>query len=320
MDGDQVVPPVVTAATGTASTTTDLASRSFVAFINSSGVDDATSAGIHVGLEGENGAQVLPLQATGVSPGQWSAMSGRLAADTFAAYRAGRLYAQVATPAQPGGEIRGQIVPPDADQFDDTAPSVSLQSPAAGEDVSGVVTLSADATDNVGVSVVRFLVDGAVIDSDTTAPYSIDWDSSSVGDGQVTLTAEAEDAAGNVGTSADVVVTVQNGVAVTLTEIQQQVFTPMCSGCHSGPTSNALPSGMDLSSAADSFAALVNVQSLQVMLDRVEPGDPDNSYLIRKLEGGPNIQGSRMPQGGPFLEQETIDMIRQWITDGAPNN
>ncbi len=319
MDGDQVVPPVVTAATGTASTTTDLASRSFVAFINASGADDATSAGIHIGAEGENGAEVLPLQSTGVSPGQWSAMSGRLAADSFSAYRAGRLYAQVATPAQPGGEIRGQIVPPDADQFDDQPPSASLQSPTPGEDVSGVVTLTADATDNIGVSVVRFLVDGAVIGSDTTAPYSVDWDSATVGDGQVTLTAEAEDAAGNVGTSADVVVNVQNGVAVTLTEIQQQVFTPMCSGCHTGPTSNTLPSGMNLSSTADSFAALVNVPSLQVALDRVEPGDPDNSYLIDKLEGT-QTEGTRMPQGGPFLEQETIDMIRQWITDGAQNN
>ena len=319
MDGDQVVPPVATAATGTAATTTDLASRSFVAFINSSGVDDATSAGIHVGAQGETGDEVLALQRTGVSLGQWSAMSARLAEDTFTAYRAGRLYAQVATPAQPGGEIRGQMVPPDADQFDDTAPSVALQSPASGADVSGIVTLEADASDNIAVSEVRFLVDGAVVGTDTTSPYTLDWDSASVGDGQVTLTAEAEDAAGNIGTSANVVVTVQNGMAVTLTEIQQQVFTPMCAGCHSGPTSNNLPGGMNLSSAADSFAALVGVQSLQVAFNRVEPGDPDNSYLIDKLEGTQAV-GSQMPQGGPFLDQETIDMIRQWISDGAENN
>jgi hypothetical protein len=93
----------------------------------------------------------------------------------------------------------------------------------------------------------------------------------------------------------------------------------MCSGCHSGPTSNNLPGGMNLSSTADSFAALVGVASLQVQLNRVEPGDPDNSYLIDKLEGTQTV-GSQMPQGGPFLEQETIDRIRQWITDGAENN
>jgi hypothetical protein len=55
-------------------------------------------------------------------------------------------------------------------------------------------------------------------------------------------------------------------------------------------------------------------------LQRVAAGNPDDSYLIRKLEGGPDIGGSRMPQGGPFLDQAIIDQIRQWITDGAPNN
>lgn len=319
MDGDQVVPPVVTAASGTAATTADLASRRFVAFVNASGVDDATSAGISLGGVGENGAEVLPLAQTPMQPGQWSGMTEPLDAAAFSAYRAGRLYAQVATPAQPDGEIRGQVVPPDAADFDDQAPTVTLMSP--GANVSGTVTLDADASDDQAVAEVRFLADGVLIATDSAAPYSVDWDTTTVANGDVTLTAEAEDPAGNVGTSADVVVTVQNATPVTLTQIQTQVFTPICSVCHSGPTSGDLPSGMNLSSAAASHAALVNVASLQVgNLDRVEPGDPDNSYLIRKLEGGPGIVGTRMPQGGPFLDQQTIDMIRQWITDGAANN
>ena len=318
MDGNQVVPPVATAASGIAATTTDLAARSFVVFVNATGVDDATSAGIHVGVPGENGAEILPLQQTLMLVSQWSAMSAGFDADTFSAYRAGRLYAQVATPAQANGEIRGQIEPPNFADFDDLAPSVTLQSP--GADVSGVVTLNADATDNVGVTEVRFFADGGQIGSDTTAPYAFDWDSATIADGQVTLTAEAEDAAGNVGVSGDVVVNVMNGSGVTLAQIQQQVFSPICSGCHSGPTSNNLPSGMNLTSTANSFAALVGVASIEVpAVNRVEPGDPDNSYLIHKLEGTQSV-GSRMPQGGPFLPQATIDMIRDWITDGAPNN
>lgn len=77
---------------------------------------------------------------------------------------------------------------------------------------------------------------------------------------------------------------------------------------------------MNLSSANDSFNALVNVASIQVgSLNRVTPGDPDNSYLIHKLEGT-QASGGRMPQGGPFLSQASIDMVRQWITDGALNN
>jgi len=319
MDGDQVVPAVTTAATGTVATTTDLTSRSFVAFVNANGVDDATSASVNAGVAGENGDEVLPLQQTPSVVTQWSAITEPLDAASFSAYRAGRLYAQVATPANPGGEIRGQIVPPDAASFDDVAPTVSLASP--GSPVSATVTLSADASDNQAVVEVRFFAGGVLIAADTTAPYSVDWDTTLVADGNVTLTAEAKDEAGNVGVSANVVVAVQNGTAVTLTQIQAQVFTPVCSVCHSGPTSNILPTGMNLSTAAASYSALVNVASLQrSTIDRVAPGDPDNSYLIQKLEGTAGIAGVRMPQGGPYLDQATIDMVRDWITAGAPNN
>ena len=189
-----------------------------------------------------------------------------------------------------------------------------------GDPVSGRVTLEATATDDRGVTELRFLVDGNLVGTDATAPYSVNWDSTSVANGSVALSAEADDAAGNTGVSATVNVMVDNVQPVSLADIQAEVFGPICSGCHSGPTGGSLPSGMDLSSANASHAALVNVQSLQVALDRVEPGNPDDSYLVRKLEGGPDLSGSRMPQGGPFLDQATIDMIRQWITEGAENN
>jgi hypothetical protein len=154
------------------------------------------------------------------------------------------------------------------------------------------------------------------------APYSISWDTTTVANGQVTLTAEAEDAAGNVGVSADVVVTVQNAAPVTLAQIQAQVFGQTCSvpGCHSGGGA-ILPTVMNLTSAQASFDNLVNVASLQMpAIDRIEPGEPDNSYLIRKIEGAAGITGVRMPFGGTPLDQATIDMIRQWVSEGAQNN
>jgi hypothetical protein len=53
----------------------------------------------------------------------------------------------------------------------------------------------------------------------------------------------------------------------------------------------------------------------------VVPGDPDNSYLIKKLQGAADIAGQRMPRGtGPFLSEGQITVIRAWIRDGAPNN
>jgi len=108
------------------------------------------------------------------------------------------------------------------------------------------------------------------------------------------------------------------GTLPTLTSIQDTVFTPRCSGCHTGVGAN-LPGAMNLTNAAASQAALVNVPSReQPALNRVSPGNPTDSYLIRKLEGGPNIIANRMPLGGPFLPQTQIDQVRLWITNGAP--
>ena len=318
MTGDQEVPAVATAASGIAATTVNRDTGALTVHVNASGGDTATASHIHTASAGQNGPVLIGLQQDSGNPGHWSLTGALLDSDSLGDYKAGQLYVNVHTPANPGGEIRGQIMPPDAADFDNIDPVVNLASP--GSPVSDTVTLTADASDNQGVVEVRFLVDGSLIASDTTAPYSVEWTTTAVANGDVTLTAEAEDAAGNVGSSPDVVVNVQNAAAVTLSMIQAQVFTPTCSGCHSGPTSSSLPSGMDLSSTANSFAALVNVSSLQVnTLNRVTPGDTANSYLIQKLEGTA-AGGVRMPQGGPFLDQATMDMIKQWINDGAPNN
>lgn len=102
----------------------------------------------------------------------------------------------------------------------------------------------------------------------------------------------------------------------TLSSIQEKVFTPICTDCHAGASA---PQGLRLE-AGMSYGMLVNVASVEVpSLDRVEPGDPDNSYIIHKLEGTQSV-GERMPLGGPYLPSGTIAAIRQWITDGAMNN
>jgi hypothetical protein len=107
------------------------------------------------------------------------------------------------------------------------------------------------------------------------------------------------------------------GTQPTLASIQTDVFAPRCSGCHNG-AGPGLPGAMNLTTAAASHAALVGVASIeQPGLQRVAPGDPDSSYLIRKLEGGPNIAGARMPLLGPTLDQPAIDAIRLWIANGA---
>ncbi|HEY8208327.1 MAG TPA: Ig-like domain-containing protein [Myxococcaceae bacterium] len=93
---------------------------------------------------------------------------------------------------------------------DTTPPTTSVTAPAAGATVSGNVTISASASDNVGVTNVEFYVDGALVGSDASAPYSITWNSTTVGNGSHSITSKAYDAAGNSGTSAAVGVTVSN--------------------------------------------------------------------------------------------------------------
>lgn len=201
-------------------------------------------------------------------------------------------------------------------------PIAAISAPATGP-VSAVVAVTATVQSSLAVARVEFFVGATSLGVVASAPFTLQWDTSTAANGVVLLTAKATDVDGNVGVSAALPVTVANGAAAaTLTQLQAQVFTPICSGCHNGsnPPTGALPGAQNLS-AGNAFANLVNVSSREVAgLLRVKPGDPANSYLIQKLEGGAGIQGARMPLGGPFLDAATIDRVKSWIAGNAPNN
>lgn len=97
-------------------------------------------------------------------------------------------------------------------QADTQAPSTSITAPNAGATVSGsAVAVTANAVDNVGVTGVQFLLDGQPLGaSDTSAPYSVQWNTTTAANGTHTLGAQARDAAGNVGAAQNVSVTVSN--------------------------------------------------------------------------------------------------------------
>jgi hypothetical protein len=96
--------------------------------------------------------------------------------------------------------------------------------------------------------------------------------------------------------------------------IQDNVFTPICSVCHAG---GAAPQGLRLD-ATNSYAMIVGVPSTEdSSVLRIKPGEPDNSYLIQKIEGHASV-GAQMPFGGPPLSAATIATMRQWVTNGAP--
>lgn len=81
---------------------------------------------------------------------------------------------------------------------DEVAPSVNITAPAAGSIAKGILNVTADAKDNVGVTKVEFYVNGALKAADIGAPYVYTWDSRVTANGKVNLMARAHDAAGNV--------------------------------------------------------------------------------------------------------------------------
>jgi hypothetical protein len=104
-------------------------------------------------------------------------------------------------------------------------------------------------------------------------------------------------------------------LGATFSSIQSQIFSPRCFGCHG---SARREQNLDLQN--NGHANLVNRQSTQVSLLLVSPGNPDQSYLVHKIDGRAGIQGVRMPQLAAALSATEIATIRQWIQNGAPND
>jgi len=111
--------------------------------------------------------------------------------------------------------------------------------------------------------------------------------------------------------------------SATLSGDVQPIFNTVgCtnSDCHSGAQPQA---GQNLTSG-NAYANIVAVPSAELpSMDRVEPGDPELSYLIHKIQGthlAVGGSGAQMPLGLGMLPQSTIDIIRAWIRTGAPNN
>jgi fibronectin type 3 domain-containing protein len=102
--------------------------------------------------------------------------------------------------------VAGAAPPPQADT---TPPAVSIASPASGATVINTVAVSANATDDVGVASVQFLLDGSPLGSPVTnAPYSVTWDTATAVAGSHVLQAMATDFGGNSTTSLPLSVTV----------------------------------------------------------------------------------------------------------------
>jgi hypothetical protein len=113
----------------------------------------------------------------------------------------------------------------------------------------------------------------------------------------------------------------------TLSSIQREIFNQTdargraaCIQCHSNAGGRVPDGGLSLLEG-QSYASLVGTPSSgKAGAIRVIAGNPDSSYMIQKLDGTSGIVGLRMPNGGPYLTQSQVDVIRDWILRGARND
>jgi hypothetical protein len=140
---------------------------------------------------------------------------------------------------------------------DTTLPNVSVTAPVASATVNGNITLSASAADNVAVARVEFLVDGTLLASDTTSPYSVIWNTTTVAEGAHTLTARAIDTSNNSTTSSAVSITVDNVPSSTLpsgwTSTDVGAVGGAGSASYANPTFTLNGAGTDIIDRADAF-------------------------------------------------------------------
>lgn len=101
--------------------------------------------------------------------------------------------------------------------------------------------------------------------------------------------------------------------AVSFRNDVQPIFNALCIGCHPGTGGFSL-------TAASAYNQIVGVDMVGScrQMARVQPGEPDNSGLYRRVTG--TTCGTRMPTGGPPLTAQQQTTLRTWISEGARNN
>jgi hypothetical protein len=340
----QIFPAPSSSASGTANLTVKLGSGAISGKVTLSGVT-ATAVTINEAFAGATAASLITLAANGSTAGEWDVPAGALlTADQVTALLQGKLYVIAPSAANPAGEIRGQITPDNVTVVF-SALAGSQEVPPVTITASGVAAATVDAAANtLTVHVNSTGVDDATAaEVDTGAAgasgaqlVALTKDSVNMGHWSMELATIAASDLGNfnanklyvnVKTPADPNGAIRGQItasatpppaAPTLTQLKSSAFS-VCGGCHTGG-GTSLPASMDLT-PSHIYASIVGVASVeQPALQRVKPGDPDNSYVVQKLEGAATITGARMPFGGPYLDQATIDQVRAWITAGAANN
>lgn len=165
---------------------------------------------------------------------------------------------------------------------DTTPPLASTSSPSTGAIVTGVISVAVSASDNVGVNRVDLYIDGSRYGSDTSAPYSFYWDTTQTANGSHTLAAVAVDAAGNVGNSPTISVTVNNGQITADTQPPTVTISSVASA------GTGVNSKLNVGVSATDNVAVVKVELYVdgTLIDTDTSAPYSFSLNIRKLPNG----------------------------------
>lgn len=166
--------------------------------------------------------------------------------------------------------------------IDNTPPAINISSPTSGAVVSGAISISVNATDNVGVTSVSLSVDGSNLGADASSPYAFAWNTASVANGSHTLTATASDAAGNA-MSSSVAVMVSNNIIVDSTAPTVVITNP---GAGSTISTNVTVSA----DATDNVGVIKNELYVDGVLTSTASTAPfTNKWNSRKAKAGAHV-------------------------------
>ncbi|HET8559507.1 MAG TPA: Ig-like domain-containing protein [Marmoricola sp.] len=219
--------------------------------------------------------------------------------------------------------VRTPALPPP----DTTPPGVDITSPTDLATVSGPVSVAVAAADDIGVTAVELSVDGVLLATDSTAPYSFSWDSTGVVDGSHDLMATAYDAAGNH-TSTTITVTVRNAVPLkvdtTVTTHQARkatsITSPSLSTSAAGDLLVAFAAADGPKTGAQAFASVTGAGVTWRLRQRAD-AQPGTAEIWTAVAPG-SLTGVRVTAAlsrGSYLGSLTVVAFKgaDTVTDGA---
>ncbi len=191
-----------------------------------------------------------------------------------------------------------------------TNAAAAVTAPAAGANLSGIVTLTASATPALGASVTRveFFVNGSKVGEDLTAPYSLPWDSRTKSAGTKTVSVKATDSSGQTARSADVTF-VTGTLSVALTS----------------PADGAVVSGSVRLAAAAGAGAGATVTRVEFLVDGVKVGEDTTSgygvsWASKKVSNGVHTVTARVTDsaGGTMTHSRTVTVANVTVALTSP--